>query len=252
MSDPIRVVVPLDSQSKEAWETALAYAVAICKKQSATDVVLLTHTKSQITQTSLATLLGRSVVRALGKGPVSISGNRTLRAETKQTLKWVSKKTVIVAYYAEQSILDFVDGFQNVVGVVAVPDILGGADVWAQRWGANVHGQASKKPSAPLIEDQTVVRALNAMNSIINVSTGLLNPRDKEHANTILRILRAKGHSDPSENIKSWAIRNNWKPKHAEELEKLSQKIWSLKRKPSLSGFYNVEERYRHWSDGEG
>ena len=82
---------------------------------------------------------------------------------------------------------------------------------------------------------------------MVNLSTGLGHPRDKDHADETLRILRAKGHADPTPHIKSWAIQQGWKPEHAAMLEALSRKVWNLKGKPSLSNFYNANERYARW-----
>ncbi|RUW72392.1 hypothetical protein [Mesorhizobium sp. M2A.F.Ca.ET.067.02.1.1] len=157
-----------------------------------------------------------------------------------------SRKSVLIVYYAAPDILDLVDGLHNVAGVVAVPDLPGTADDWARRWGAIVHGQEQQPPVA-LIDDPVVVRGLEALTRIVNLSTGLLHPRDKDHANETLRILRAHGHQDPSPHIKSWAIRNGWRPDGAADLEILSRKIWSLKSKPSLSSFHNATVRYERW-----
>ena len=88
-------------------------------------------------------------------------------------------------YYAEQEIFDFVDGLHNIGGVVAVPGFAGEADDWSQRWGVIVRGEKRQEP-APLIEDQTVVKALETLTHMVNLCTGLSNPRDKEHTNTAL------------------------------------------------------------------
>lgn len=250
MADIFRVLVPLDSHSTEAFQVALAYANTICEKTGAADIILLTHTKNQLDHTSLSRLLGDRAVRALGKGPVPLSSGVRLHTETMRTLRWPPRNSVLVVYYAETSILDLADGTRNVVGVVAVPDVPGEADDWVKRWGAIVHGEERKAP-APLIEDPVVVRALDNLTRMVNLSTGIGHPRDKEFADQTLRILRAKGHADPTPHIRSWAIRKGWKPEHAVKLEALSRKIWELKGKPSLANFYNAQERYDRWRGGE-
>lgn len=245
-----RVLVPIDSQSDEAVQTAFGYAKAICEKTGSTDVILLTHTKHQLDHTSLSRALGSRAVGSLRKGPIALTPGIKLHAETMRTLRWPARNSVIVVYYAETSILDLADGTRNVAGVVAVPDIPGEADSWAKRWGVIVHGQ-KREPPVPLIEDEVVVRALSGLTRMVNLSTGLGHPRDKQHADEVLRILRAKGHSDPTPNIRSWAIRNGWRPDDAVKLEELSRKIWALKGKPSLASFHNPSERYARWRDGE-
>lgn len=250
MADIIRVLVPLDSQSTEGFQVALAYANTICEKTASADIILLTHTKNQLDGTGLSRILGDRMVRALGKGPVALSSGVRLHAETMRTLRWPPRSSVLLVYYAETEILDLADGTRNVAGVVAIPDLPGQADDWAKRWGVLVHGEERKGP-APLIEDVVVVRALDMLTRMVNLSTGIGHPRDKDFADETLRILRAKGHSDPTPHIRSWAIRNGWKPEHAVKLEALSRKIWELKGKPSLAKFYNASERYDRWRRGE-
>lgn len=251
MAEIIRVLTPLDSHAAETFQTALEYAKAICEKTGARDIILLTHTKSQLDHTSLSRFLGDQTIRALAKGPVSAAAGINLHAQTMRTLRLPRSPAVIIVYYAETEILELADGTRNVAGIVAVPDYPGQADGWAERWGAIVHGQERKAP-ATLIDDPVVVRALETLTQVINLSTGLVHPRDKQTADEILRILRAKGHPDPTPNIRSWAIRNGWKPDHAAKLETLSRKIWDLKTKPSLSKFHNPQARYDRWRSGAG
>lgn len=225
----------------------MSYAQAICQKVRVSEVILLTHTKHQLFHTSLSGFLGEQTAKALGKGPLSIGNGIRIRAETMRTILRHHTGAVVLVYYAESNILDVVDGLSNVAGIVAVPDLPGTGDEWSNRWGAKVHGEERKAP-VRLIDDPVIICALEYLTSMINLSTGLGHPRDKEYANQTLRILRAKGHADPSERIKSWAIREGWKPDHAGELETLSRKIWSLKSRPSLAGFVNPNDRYAQWS----
>lgn len=248
---PVRVNVPIDCYEADSWNYALAYAAKIAADRNVAEIILLVHTRNQLEHTSLSRFLGPQVIKALGKGAIPIQSGPRLRAETMKTLRYVHAKAVIIAFYAEERMLDFIDDLTNVEGVVVVPDQLDGADAWVARWGANVHGQEAKA-AAVLIDDPTFVRALETLTKIINRTTGLGNPRDKQMADGILRILRAKGHSDQTTNIKSWALRNGWTLAGATQLETLSRKIWSLKNKPSLSSIYNAHERYSDWkSDGD-
>lgn len=250
MSNIFRVLVPLDSQDEQTFGLALAYAEQIAKAAGVSDVILLTHTRGQLDGTGLSRFLGPAASKALNKGKtVNLSWGGKIRGETMKTLGYQARNAVVVAYYADGSLLDFVDGLHGIAGAVAVPWVPGEADGWAARWSVNVHGQ-EKQPPRVLIDDPVVVRALETLTTIINLSTGLVHPRDKQMANEILRILRAKGHGDPSGTIKSWAIRHNWSPTAASNLEALAKKVWSLKTKPSLSGFHDPDGRYDRWKAG--
>lgn len=249
MTKTFRVLVPIDSQEPEAFSLALAYAEQISKAAGIEDVILLVHTKQQLDGAGLSRFLGAAAVKALSKGAVALSWGGRLHAETMKTLRNTAHKSVIIAYYADEKILDLVDGLKNIAGVVAVPWVPGEANGWVTRWNSHVHGQAKQAP-ATLIDDPVVVGALETLTKVINLSTGLGHPRDKAMANEILRILRAKGHADPSATVKSWAIRRGWRPDGATELEALSKKIWSVRTKPSLSGFHDPDGRYERWKAG--
>lgn len=251
MTKIVRVLIPLDSQDAQTPALALAYAEKIAKAAKVLNVILLTHTKAQLDGTGLSQGLGSTAAKAMSKGTmVNLPWGGKLQAETMRTIEYKARNSVVIAYYADEKLLDLVDGLQGIVGVVVVPWVAGEADNWAARWGAIVHGQERQSPSV-LIDDPVVVRALETLTGTINLSTGLGHPRDKQAANEILRILRAKGHSDPSGNIKSWAIRHSWKPAAASELEALAQKIWSLKTKPNVSGFHDPDGRYDRWKLGK-
>lgn len=249
MPEITRIVVPEDSQLRSAWDLALAYSKAICERSSppVQDVVLLVHTKRQFEGTVLEHHVGTTLARTLAKGgQVSLPWNATLRLATIQTIRIPSRRSVVVAFFADERLLEVVDGLSHVEGVVAVPDLPDGAAQWAERWTAIVHGQAPRQ-DARLIDDQVFEKGLKTITDGVNLSHGVMNPRDKGFANEILRILRAKGHQADPEKIKSWAIRNGWKPSAASELAALSRKIASLKSKPSLAGFHNPEGRYANW-----
>lgn len=253
MSDPYRLIIPLVSQSAEAVQTALRAAVELARRATnpLTDIVLLTHGKTQITQTTLAGVLGGHA-KALAKGQrVDLGGGIFLRNETMQTLKFSSSRIVVVVYYAEGRILEFVDGLSGVEAVVAVPEFPTSGEVWKKRWSPHVLGEAARPAVAELITDPVVETALKGHARLSNQSHTVLHPRDKEYADETFRILRAKGHAlDPAE-IKSWAIRNGWKPGAAEEIANVAAKMNRLKGKPNLAKIHDPSARYDRWNKGD-
>lgn len=250
MNKIVRALIPLDSQEIQTFDLALAYAEKIAEAAGVADVILITHTKGQLDHTGLSRLLGAGATKALTNGKTAgLAWGGRLHGETIKTLRYSARNAVIIAYYADEKLLDHVDGLTNVSGVVAVPWIPGEADGWAARWNAIIHGQ-ERAAAKPLIDDVVVVRALESLTTLINPTTGLGHPRDKAWASDTLRILRAKGHQDPSGTIKSWAIRHNWSVSAAADLETLSRKIWALKNKPSLASIHDPNGRYERWKSG--
>lgn len=245
-----RILIPIDSQDPESWQYALAYARKIGEQQDKpTDIVLLVHTKRQIDGTSLAGHIGRQQAKALSSGKsLQLQSGAKLSLKTLNTIGQMLNNTIIIAFFADAKMLDAVDSLRGVAGVVAVPDLPGDADQWVARWGAIVHG-AEQQPAKRLIDDQIVENALSRLFSMVNPSTGIGHPRDKQMADETLRILRAKGHALDPVAIRSRAIQQGWRADQASELAKLAEKIKSLKSKPKLSGIHNWEGRYQSWSE---
>ncbi|MGO6669774.1 hypothetical protein ACC699_07325 [Rhizobium ruizarguesonis] len=251
MTKPARVVIPIDSQDPEAWKFAAAYAIKIGKEAEpgAQEYILLTHTKQQLKSTSLASHLGAHASKALlANQSLTLPDGGMLRHATLQTLRGSGRRAVIIAYFAEDGMLDTLDGLDLVTGIVAVPDFPGHVDNWIARWNPVVHGKPQVSAPAPLVADPVVANALESLSSAINLATGLSHPRDKSVADETLRILRAKGHALAPAKIKSWAIRHGWKPDGADELARLAERIGALKAKPSLTNFHDPEGRYERWS----
>jgi hypothetical protein len=247
---PIRLVIPIDSDDPDAWSFAIGYAQAIGKQAqpAAKDHVLLTHGKQQLKHTSLAGHMGDAAAKALiANRTVELPQGAQLRHATLQTLGGYARGAVIVAYYADDKMLETLDGIDGLIGIIAVPDIANNIEKWVARWSPAVHGQEQSAP-AVLIADPVVEKALSGLSTRINLSHAIMNPRDKGHADETLRILRAKGHTFEPDKMKSWAIKNGWKPGAGDELAKLAARIGALKSKPSLSRYHDPQGRYDRWS----
>lgn len=247
--ETIRVLVPDDDQSTEAILTAIQYAEEICKlkKDAIEEVILFVPTKQQLKHTDLAVVLGDKLSKTLHDGgTVSMPSGVPMRAETIKTLRWGSKNCVILSVYSDQKMLDQVDALSKLVGIVAIPHAPNALAEWKRTWSPTVHGQA-KQVEQTLISDPIFEQALLSLTQSINLSHALLNPRDKESADRTLRILRIKGHTQAAQNIRSWAIKNRWNPKAADELEGLSEKIGALKSKPRIQRPEDAETTYQYW-----
>jgi hypothetical protein len=249
MAEVVRVVVPGETESDETWQLAAMYALKIASESTpaVSDLILLTHTKQQLEHTSLANHLGPTATKALSKGTkVNLPNGMTMRHETLRTLGHSARNTIVIAFYAEDRMLETLDGQNGIVGVVAVPDFDGQIDLWIQRWNPIIHG-AKRSKSEDLVEDPVTEKALESITLRSNIAYNTLHPRDKNYANEVFRILRAKGHTLDANMIKSWAIRAGWKPGGAKELSGVADKVAKLKNKPSLSGIHDPSGRYDRW-----
>lgn len=245
----IRVLVPDDNQGTEAIRTAIQYVEEVCelKKDVVEEVILFIPAKNLLKHTSLAVALGeKQSTRLHDGGTVSMSSGIPMRAETIKTLRWTSKNCIILAVYSDQKMLDKVDALSNLAGIIAIPHLPDALAEWKRTWSPSVHGEAVQV-EPPLISDPIFEQALLSLTRSINLSHARLNPRDKEHVDRTLRILRIKGHTQDAKNIRSWAIKNRWDPKAADELEILSEKIRTLKSKPRIQRPDEAESIYQYW-----
>ncbi len=126
-------------------------------------MVLLLHQQNILAHSSLSGFMGDQIVKALRAAkPVKLPSGAALRLETKRTIRHLARPTTIIAFYADDAILEIVDGLTNVAGVVAVEDLKGSADQWAVRWSPIVPGQTAKPP-IQLIKDPVVLKALESL-----------------------------------------------------------------------------------------
>lgn len=244
-----RIFLPVDGYDEISWPLALQCAEQInCAHSPAVrDVILLLHQQSILDHSTLAGFLGSPHAKALRAGKsLGLPSGATLRLETKKTISHLARPTTIIAFYADDTILEMVDGLKNVAGVVVVEDLKGSANQWKARWSPVVPGEAAKPP-VELIEDSVIVEALKSLSMLINKGNGLLISRDQDWAKDVLRILRAKGHTADPHALKSWAIKNGWTPGAAGDLAKLAKKTFDTKTKPSLANIANANERYDRW-----
>jgi hypothetical protein len=244
-----RIFLPVDGYDEISWPLALQCAEQINGAHSPAirDVVLLLHQQSILDHSTLAGFLGISHAKALRAGKsLGLPSGATLRLETKKTIRHFGRPTTIIAFYADDAILEIVDGLKKVAGVVAVEDLKGSAAEWKARWSPTVPGEAAKPP-VELIGDLVIVEALKSLSMLINKGNGLLISRDQDWAKDVLRILRAKGHTADPNALKSWAIKNGWTPGAAGDLAKLAKKTFDMKTKPSLANIANANERYDRW-----
>jgi hypothetical protein len=248
---PVRVLLPVDGYHQQSWDFALGYAEQINEARSAEKTVLLLHQKNILDHSTLAGMMHPSHKKALLKNQaLNLPSGAKLVLHTMQNIPRILNNATVIVFYADDRILELVDGIKNLAGVVVVPDVLGEIEQWKARWNPQVPGEKSQAPKQ-IIDDPVVEQALISLTSLVNTGNGVMVSRDKEWAKDVLSILRAKGHSEDAGHIKSWAIKNGWQPKAATELAALAKKIFERRTKPSLANIANAHERYQRWCDGE-
>lgn len=245
-----RILIPANDLSTDAIEMAISLADDLCKKGSDEihDVVLYIPTKQNLKGTSIESVLGEAICRTLYKGErIKLSSGKYLRLGTMQTFKREFKPCVVVAIYADDKMMDQIDAMDKLHSVIAIPHVDGALDNWSKTWTPIEPGKQNGNNNKCLIEDTVIVSALESLTNTINLSHSILNSRDKETANNTIRILRRNNHYCDSSNIRAWAVKNGWHPKAATELEKLWDKVFSLKGTPKVNNVEQAKGTYKYW-----
>lgn len=243
-----RVVVPDTGDDEAGFKTCLGYAKAIIEAPGSAiaRILLLVHTKQQLTNTDLPGYLGQAAAKTLANNGVIRFAGVEMRAATLKTLSSMQNGTLILAFWADGKMMNQIDALAGVGAIVAYPWPQDALDPWIATWNPHVHGQA-KGPAEPLITDPIVEAALRGMTIVMNLSNTGLHSYYKDSADRMLRILRAKNHTIEPDKIRQWAVRNKWQPGAADDLAKLASKIAGLKTKPSLNSIDNGQGTYQHW-----
>lgn len=255
MPDVLRILLPDTNQSPAHILAGIKVADRLCETSNKIEVIFLIPVKASLTSGTLREAVGTAMHDALVKGkPVTLPSGAKMYCETMKTFKLVSKPSVVIAVFASQDMMDKIDSLQNLAAVVAIPWTPESIKNWVNTWSPKLLGKPAKsdksaKPTAKLIVDPVVERAMEALTSVINLGTSILNSSDEEHAKRTLRILRSRNHQEPAENIKLWAIRNGWLPKAAERLATLAERAFALRAKPKLDKPEHADRSYQRWTD---
>lgn len=244
----IRILIP-GNLDNDSISNAISVANKLCKQYAETvhDVILFIPSRKNILGTTLTSILGESVSKRLHKGEaVRLPCGKGIRLETIRTLTREFKKSIVVAIYADNKMMDQADSMKNLFAIVAVPHMEGALEGWKRTWSPFVFGE-EKSDDEVLVSDPVIESALSSLTSLINLSHTILNQTDKEHTETIIRILRRYKHIEDSSNVRAWAVKHQWHPKAADELKRIWDKIYSLKNKPNISDLETAKHRYEYW-----
>ncbi|NTZ41503.1 hypothetical protein G7A66_00020 [Altererythrobacter sp. SALINAS58] len=250
MGQPIRYVIPIDAEDTDAWSLALVEAENKGEEASppAEDYILLTHAKADLNVASLARQMHEAAAKELFAGrTLELSQGARLRHATARTLEYDVENAAIIAWDADDKILDKLEELRNLTAIIAVPRNVDNIEKWVEQWSPDVHGQQPSKP-LPFIDDPVVEKALTWLTNGVTLSKRHLTAADQRQVDATLRILRAKDHKFQPDKIKYWAMSQGWKKPAAEKLAKLAEQIGAIKSKPFLSKNWNWQERYNSWS----
>lgn len=207
-------------------ETTFAGAVRVCAENGISEITLLVPVKGGFPNTVVATFLGNRVTKTLCKGQsVKIADDLTMNLESSKTFSPYKSYGMVIGVYLSQKDQTILDSINSAKAIVLLPWTEEEGRVWMSTCNPNVLGKSTwQTPQTGFAPD--VEAALLRLTRGINLSTGLSHPSDKESAKRTFVMIKKAGHQPEPEEIRKWALRNNWRPKDANTFMKLATKYF--------------------------
>lgn len=136
-----------------------------------------------------------------------------------------NSKGIILAVYCTTKDLNLIDSNSSADSIIFVSWSEDEAEIWESTWYNKSLQVMYGNPSQAIAGLPTeLVQELERLTSIVNLSTGLAHPSDKEYADRIFKSLKSKGYKVSEQLVANWAIANGWNARHLDDLVKLAKK----------------------------
>jgi hypothetical protein len=204
--------------------TAFRGIVKLAKEKGIAKITLVVPKKGGWEHSNVAEFLGQAAAKALTKGQlIKVVDGVTMSLESPQTFRASAGQGLLVGAHISVKDMAKLDDAWGAEAIVYVPWNDPEAQEWKATWHPQTMGPKSEE-AQPNSLSEPVEEALKRLTRMINLSTGLGHPSDKQHAQRTFDKLRSEGHSfDPAE-VRRWAQRNNWSSSAAADLEAVARK----------------------------
>lgn len=224
---PERYITNSASSDRNAVAEGLKKALNLCATHSHNAVILHLPSKSQLRQLSL--LLNQKLITALKKNNSGSwsSITFTLHTQRLEISDWT--EDIILSLYPTSTMTDNLNDLKRAKAIVVVPWNDKEREKWIQTWNPEIIG-GEEVELENLDLDPRLESALSALTGIINVSTGLTHSSDRESAIQLLKILHSNRIQLKPDNMKIWALQNEWTSHGANDLQDIAQRILEGRR----------------------
>ncbi len=219
---PERYITNSASSDRNAVADGFEKILELCASLSHNAVILHLPTKNHIRQ--LSNLLGQTTIRELNNDNYSSWNSITFNLNTERLdiSNWT--EDIVLSLYPTSRMIDNLNNLNRAKAIVVVPLIDMHRDEWIRTWNPEIIGGAQENVGS-LELDPRLERALVALTSMINLSTALTHPSDRESAIQLLRILHQNRIQLNPDNMKIWALQNGWNSNGANQLREFAQGV---------------------------
>ncbi len=232
----IRILIPPHGSPLDPVKTALGILPEVMERISrVVDTTLFLPSKQSLdSHKTIGKVLGSQVTKTLlANKPVRFSHGGNLILKTQITFREIQTDTIVLGVYVNGKMLNKMDDC-GAPALIAVPWMEKEVEEWRRTWNPIILGEKvdddAPKEEEPLIDNPVVEEALKSLTMMVNLSSGLASPSDRESAIQVFQILFSNNeHYDPK-SIRAWALRNRWRPDGADELQAVAKAILDRRR----------------------
>lgn len=207
---------------------AMAEAVKYCISNNIANIALVVPAKGRFLGGIIAEMLGDKIAKALHAGQsVEVGGsNISVTLAYPASIATVPTNTLLLGAHLSTSDMEKLDDCTSPATIVFLPwNEIEGKE-WLSLWQPSIWGGATWRVAAPSM-DPAITAALESLQSRVNVTTGLAHPADKKDALETFKALQQAGHPINANEVRNWALRNNWDRRGARDLEAVAKKYES-------------------------
>ncbi|SSY80553.1 hypothetical protein [Alysiella crassa] len=166
-------------------------------------------------------LFGEETSKQLEKGE-NISGR--LNFLLPNQINFQTGQGVILAIHCtENDMAKITSNSPNDSKIIYVSWLMEEAENWENIWrDEGLEIKYGTPNSQQIVLNQKVEEMLQRLTKIINLTTGLAHPSDKERAIKEFKNLKQLGIKENPEYIGNWALSNGWNVRHIDDLKKLA------------------------------
>ncbi|MCH9758517.1 MAG: hypothetical protein K0U19_05345 [Proteobacteria bacterium] len=207
----------------EAAKLILCESIQKAEHFCANKVTLIVPEQRGFSGTHLGKVLGDQVVKVLNKGETfQINDGRSFDLITyRQAQRGRSCNfEVVIGAYLSPAGLDVLDSITSAKAISFIPNSEVEGRKWQSIWSPTVWGASTwKEPSIKIPVE--IEEELQHLTRTINLSSGIVHPSDKNSAVNTINKIKGICPNVCREDVKCWAIKIGWEPRHARELSRL-------------------------------
>jgi len=167
----------------------------------------------------------KSLFESLRKNRVARLEDVTFHAMTLRTGEVYSWDGPILILYGSSKLYDAVDSISGSADALLLPWSREEAQTWIDAWSATELGAPTAPETLQSSLSEVASVALDRLTLFVNLSTGLVNPADRQEAILTFETLYYRQVVVDGETIRQALIQRDWEPRHAREAKELFDKI---------------------------